>query len=222
MAIKLYNTLTKEKETFKPIKKDLVSFYHCGPTVYWIQHIGNMRGMLCADIIVRTLKYSGYEVKHVRNYTDVGHLTSDQDEGEDKMGKRAKEENVSPKEIADKYIEIFEKDISDLNILEPTVKPKATEHIQEIVDMIEILLSKGFAYSTDLAIYFDVSKTKNYTKLSGQKIEEKLKGAGKGDASDPQKKNPADFALWFFKAGKHKNALQYWSSPFKSPLFTEG
>ena len=222
MAIKLYNTLTKKKETFRPIEKGLVSFYHCGPTVYWIQHIGNIRGMFCADIIVRTLKYSGYKVKHVRNYTDVGHLTGDQDDGEDKIGKRAKEENISPKEIANKYIAIFEKDVSDLNILEPTVKPKATEHIQEIVDMIQTLLSKGFAYSTDLAIYFDVSKAKDYTKLSGQKMEDKLKGAGKGDASDPQKKNPADFALWFFKAGKHKNALQYWSSPFKSSLFKEG
>ena len=216
MALKLYNTLSRKKEVFKPIKKDLVSFYHCGPTVYWIQHIGNMRGMLCADIVVRTLKYLGYKVKHVRNYTDVGHLTSDQDEGEDKIGKRAKQEKMTPREISEKYIKIFEKDVSNLNILEPTVKPKATEHIQEIVNMIQILLDKGYAYSTNSAIYFNVSKAKNYTKLSGQKLEEKLKGAGKGDTSDPQKKHSADFALWFFKVGKHKNALQYWSSPFKS------
>jgi len=175
-----------------------------------------MRGMLCADIVVRTLKYLGYKVKHVRNYTDVGHLTSDQDEGEDKIGKRAKQEKMTPREISEKYIKIFEKDVSNLNILEPTVKPKATEHIQEIVNMIQILLDKGYAYSTDSAIYFNVSKAKNYTKLSGQKLEEKLKGAGKGDTSDSQKKHSADFALWFFKVGKHKNALQYWSSPFKS------
>jgi len=187
MALRIYNTLTRKKETFKSIKKNQVSFYHCGPTVYWTQHIGNMRGMLCADIVVRTLKYSGYKVKHIRNYTDVGHLTSDQDTGEDKIEKRAKQEKITPKKIAEKYIRIFEKDVSDLNILEPTIKPKATEHIQEIVDIIQILLNKEYAYSTNLAIYFDVSKAKNYTKLSGQKLEEKLKGAGKGDAIDPQK-----------------------------------
>ena len=222
MALKLYNTLTRKKETFKPIKKELVSFYHCGPTVYWTQHIGNMRGMLCADIIVRTFKYLGYKVKHVRNYTDVGHLTGDQDEGEDKINKRAKEEKITPRKIAEKYIKIFEEDVSSLNILEPTIKPKATEHIQEIVDMIQILLNKKYAYSTNLAIYFNVSKAKDYTKLSGQKIEDKIKDAGKGDVSDPQKKHSADFVLWFFKAGKHKNALQYWSSPFKSNLIENG
>jgi len=222
MDLKLYNTLTRKKEIFRPIKKGLVSFYHCGPTVYWTQHIGNMRGMLCADIVVRTFKYLNYQVKHVRNYTDVGHLTSDGDQGEDKIGKRAKQEKISPREIAKKYIEIFEKDVSDLNILEPTFKPKATDHLQEIVDMIQILLEKGYAYSTDLAIYFDVSKAKNYTQLSGQKLEDKLKDAGKGDVSDPQKKHSADFALWFFKAGKHKNALQYWSSQFTSPLIENG
>ena len=214
MALKLYNTLTRKKEIFKPIKKDLVSFYHCGPTVYWIQHIGNMRGMLCADIVVRTFKYLGYGIKHVRNYTDVGHLTDDQDEGEDKIEKRAKQEKITPKEIAEKYIKKFEKDVSDLNILEPTIKPKATEHIQEIIEMIQILLNKEYAYSTDSAIYFDVSKVKNYTELSGQKLEEKLEGAGKGDLPDSQKKHPADFALWFFKVGKYENALQTWSSPW--------
>ena len=222
MALKLHNTLTRKKEVFKPIEKNQVSFYHCGPTVYWTQHIGNMRGMLCADIVVRVLRYSGYKVKHIRNYTDVGHLTSDQDEGEDKIEKRAKQEKTSAKEIAKKYINIFEKDVSDLNVLEPDIKPKATEHIQEMIDMIQLLLDKKYAYSTDLAIYFNVSKAKNYTQLSGQKIEEKLKGAGKGDASDPQKKDSADFALWFFKAGKHKDASQYWPSPFKSKLIDCG
>ena len=222
MDLKLYNTLTRKKEIFKPIKKGLVAFYHCGPTVYWTQHIGNMRGMLCADIVVRTFKYLDYQIKHVRNYTDVGHLTSDQDQGEDKMEKRAKQEKVSPKKIAEKYTKIFEQDVSDLNILEPTEKPKATEHIQDIVDMVQILLKKGYAYSTDLAIYFDVSRAKNYTRLSGQKLEDKIKDAGKGNVSDPQKKHAADFALWFFKAGKHKNALQYWSSPFSSSLIENG
>ena len=179
MAIELYNTLIRKKEFFKPIKKNQVSFYHCGPTVYWTQHIGNMRGMFCADIVVRVLKYLDYQVKHVRNYTDVGHLTSDQDEGEDKIEKSARQEKLSPQEIAEKYIKIFEKDTQALNILEPTFKPRATQCIQEMIEMVQILLDKGYAYPTDLAIYFDVSKAKNYSQLSGQSPEDKLKGAGK-------------------------------------------
>ncbi len=222
MALKLYNTLSRRKEIFKPIKKNQVSFYHCGPTVYWTQHIGNLRGMFCADIVVRTLKYLGYQVKHVRNYTDVGHLTGDQDEGEDKIEKTARREKLTPQEIADKYIEIFETDTRDLNLLEPTFKPRATQCIDDIIKMVRILLDKGYAYTTDLAVYFDVSKFKNYTQLSGQKLEEKLKGAGKAEVSDPQKKHSADFTLWFFKAGRHKNALQYWDSPFSSPLVKNG
>ncbi len=222
MALKLYNTLTRQKEVFKPIKKNQVSFYECGPTVYWTQHIGNMRGMFCADIVVRVLKYLGYQVKYVRNYTDVGHLTSDQDEGEDKMEKAARQEKLNPQEIAEKYIKIFEKDVADLNILEPNVKPRATQCIEEMIAMTQTLLDKGFAYTTELAVYFDISKAKNYTQLSGQKLEEKVKGAGKADVADPKKKHPADFALWFFKAGKHKNALQYWPSPFSSPLVENG
>lgn len=222
MALKLYNTLTRQKEVFKPIKKNQVSFYRCGPTVYWIQHIGNMRGMFCADIVVRVLKYLGYQVKHVRNYTDVGHLTSDQDEGEDKMEKAARQEKLNPQEIAEKYIKIFEKDVAALNLLEPNVKPRATQCIEEMIAMTQTLLDKGFAYTTELAVYFDISKAKNYTQLSGQKLEEKVKGAGKADVADPKKKHPADFALWFFKAGKHQNALQYWPSPFSSPLVEDG
>ena len=214
MALKLYNTLTRKKEIFKPIKKDSVSFYYCGPTVYWTQHIGVMFGSVCADLINRTLQYLNYKVKSVRNYTDVGHLTSDQDEGQDKIEKAAQREKLDPQKIADKYIKIFEQDVKDLNILEPSIKPKATEYIQEMIEMTQTLLNKKYAYQTDLAIYFDISKAKNYTQLSGQKIEDKIEGAGKGDVTDPQKKHPADFALWFFKAGIHKNALQTWPSPW--------
>jgi len=214
MALKLYNTLSRKKETFKPIKKNTVSFYHCGPTVYWTQHLGNMRAMFCADSVVRVLKYLDYQVKHVRNYTDVGHLTSDQDEGEDKIEKSARQEKLSPRQIAEKYIKIFEEDTRALNLWEPTFKPRATQCIKEITEMVQTLIDKDYAYLTDLAVYFNISKAKNYTQLSGQKLEEKLKGAGQAEISDSQKKNPADFALWFFKAGKHKNALQYWDSPF--------
>ncbi|MAF20153.1 MAG: cysteine--tRNA ligase [Parcubacteria group bacterium] len=210
----LYNTLSHKKETFKPIKKNQVSFYHCGPTVYWTQHLGNLRATLWADLVVRIFKYLGYQVTHVRNYTDVGHLTSDQDEGQDKIEQSAQQEKITPEQIAEKYVKIFEQDTKELNILEPTHKPRATQYIQEIQEMTQILLDKSYAYSTDLAVYFNTSKAKNYTQLSGQKIEDKLKGAGKAEVSDPNKKHPADFALWFFKAGRHKNALQTWASPW--------
>jgi cysteinyl-tRNA synthetase len=220
--MQFYNTLTRKIEEFKPLKKNKVGLYHCGPTVYWTQHIGNLRGMFCADLAVKTLRYLGYEVKHVRNYTDVGHLTSDGDVGEDKMEKGAKREGLDPKKIAEKYIKIFEKDTRELNIAEPNVKPRATKHINEMIEMVQVLLDKGYAYSTDLAVYFDVSKAKNYTKLSGQILEENIQGAGKSDVADPQKKYPNDFALWFFRAGVHKNALQYWPSPFSSPLVENG
>src|SRR5574344_1713618 len=127
ISVRIFNTMTRNKELFKPIKKGQVSFYQCGPTVYWTQHIGNMRAMVMADIIDRTFKYFDYDVKFVRNYTDVGHLTSDGDTGEDKMEKATKRENISPKEISEKYIKIFENDTNDLNILPPDFKPKATE-----------------------------------------------------------------------------------------------
>lgn len=220
--IYLYNTLTKKKELLVPIKKNKVLFYQCGPTVYWTQHIGNMRAMVMADLMRRTLAYSGYKVDFVRNYTDVGHLTDDQDTGVDKMEKAANREKLTPKEIANKYIAIFEHDLKDLNTLAPNEKPKATEYVPEIIDMVQKLLLGGYAYATDLAIYFDISRAKDYTKLSGQNLAENISGAGVGDVEDPQKKNPADFAVWFFKAGKHEKALQYWKSPFISKLVKNG
>lgn len=220
--VKVYNTLGRKKQEFKPIKKGQVLMYHCGPTVYWTQHIGNMRAMVMADLIVRTLEYLDYKVKLVRNYTDVGHLTSDGDEGEDKMEKASRQENLDPKKIADKYIKIFEADTKELKVRPADKKPRATEVIPEVIKMVKTLLAKGFAYETNLAVYFDVSKAKNYTLLSGQKMAENIKEAGKAEVSDPGKKNPADFALWFFKAGKHKNALQYWQSPFHSKLVKNG
>ncbi len=216
------NTLTKQKEEFKPLKEGLVSLYHCGPTVYWTQHLGNLRGMLCGDIVVRSLRYLGYEVTHVRNYTDVGHLTSDEDEGEDKMEKGVKRENKNPQEIANKYIRRFEQDTRDLNLLEPTYKPLATEHIQDMQNLVQVLLDKGYAYIRDLAVYFDISKFPEYGKLSRQKQEEKKVCTGVGNVSDKRKRNPQDFALWFFKAGVHKNAIQTWESAFESSLVKNG
>ncbi|HNW09218.1 MAG TPA: cysteine--tRNA ligase [bacterium] len=214
--LKINNTLTKTKQEFKSLKPRVVSFYQCGPTVYWTQHIGNLRAMVLADLIVRSLEYLGYKVRLVRNYTDVGHLTSDQDEGEDKMAQAAKREKSDPKQIAEKYIRAFESDVDDLNCLAPWKKPLATKHIKEMAKIVQLLVDKGYAYATDLAIYFDVSKFENYTQLSGQDLSKNISEAGKGDVADKDKKHPADFAVWFFKAGAHKNALQTWPVKFKN------
>ncbi len=220
--IKIFNTLSRKKEEFKPIKNKTVSFYHCGPTVYWTQHIGNLRAAVAADLIVRTLEYVNYKVKLVRNYTDVGHLTSDDDEGEDKISKGAAREKKTPQEIADKYIKQFDQDLELLNVRPANYRPRATETIKEMIKMAEQLLIKGYAYSTDLAIYFDVTKAKNYNQLSKQIIDKNIDEAGKGTVTDPNKKHSADFALWFFKAGTHEKALQTWPSPFESALVNEG
>ena len=214
MVLKIYNTLGREKQEFKPLKDGQVSFYYCGPTVYSVQQIGNMRGGVCADVVRRSLEYLGYAVDFVSNYTDVGHLTGDNegdaDLGEDRMEKGSRIEGLLPTEIADKYIDIYEKDVKELNILPPTIRCRATDYIQEMIDMVQILMDKDFAYQTDLAIYFDITKAKNYTELSGQNLEDLKSGAGTGDVIDSQKKNENDFAVWFFKEGKHKNALQTW------------
>src|SRR3990167_600888 len=212
--MKVYNTLSRSLEDFKPIVDKKVLFYHCGPTVYWVQHIGNLRAMVWADLIRRSFTYLGYDVKFVRNYTDVGHLTSDQDEGEDKMEKGAKREGLTPKEVADKYIDIFEHDTKALNILEPDFKPRASEYIKPMQEMIQTLLDRGFAYKTDLAVVYDVSKFPSYNKLNGQNLELNKPMAGKGKVEDPEKKHFADFNLWVFKKGPHKNALQTWPSPW--------
>lgn len=220
--MRLYNTLTRILEDFVPLEERKVRFYHCGPTVYWTQHIGNLRGMTMGDILVRTLRRFGYDVTHVRNYTDVGHLTSDSDTGEDKMEKGAKREGLTPAEIAQKYIEIFESDTRAINLVEPNFKPRPSQLIPEIITMVNALITKGYAYTTDLAVYFDVSKFPHYNKLSHQKMDMNVKGAGKGGVEDPGKKHFADFALWIFKAGSHATALQTWESPFVSSLVKNG
>lgn len=212
--MKVYNTLIRKLEEFKPINPPIVTFYQCGPTVYWTQHIGNLRAMVMADLIRRSLFYLGYDVKFARNYTDVGHLVSDADTGEDKMEKAAKREHLSPQQIADKYIKIFEDDTKKLNISEPDCKPRASEFIKEMIEMISILFEKKHAYKTVQAIYFDVSTYPKYNELNRQKMDLNIAGRGKGTAEDPEKKHFADFALWFFKTGAHKNALQTWATPW--------
>ncbi len=218
----LHNTLGRKKETFVPIEEGKVRFYHCGPTVYWVQHIGNMRGMTMADLVRRTFEYYDYKVSMVRNYTDVGHLTGDSDEGVDKMAKGVAREGLTPEEIAAKYIKRFDDDVEALNQISPEYRPRATEFISQMIDAVQILIDKGYAYVTPDAVYFDVSKAADYTKLSGQSLDEQEGGAGKGDVTDPNKRNSRDFSVWFFKTGVHEKALQYWKSPFNSPKVSDG
>lgn len=209
MDIYFYNTLTREKELFKPIEEGKVKMYSCGPTVYKDATIGNMRTNLFQDTLRRVLKYNGYKLKHVMNITDVGHLVSDGDEGEDKMIKSAKEEHKTPLEIADHYTKLFFRDLERLNIETPEVVCKATEHIKEMLAMVEKIMERGYAYETSTAIYFDVSKLDEYGILSGINLKEQKSGARV--EIDPEKRNPYDFALWIKAPENH---LMKWDSPW--------
>lgn len=211
--LKLFNSLSRKIEEFKPINDDQVGLYTCGPTVYNYAHIGNLRTYLFEDFLRRALVYNGFQVRHVMNITDVGHLSGDQDFAEDKMEK----EGGDAAEIlamAKKYTNAFFMDIQTLNILKADIIAPATEHIAEQIELIEKLFEKGFAYQTELAIYFDVSKFKNYGLLTGQKMEDKKVGARSDVVIDKNKKHPADFALWFKLAGKYKNHVLRWESPW--------
>lgn len=212
--IYFYNTLGRKLEEFKPIKPGEVSIYSCGPTVYSYQHIGNLRSYIFADILKKTLIFNDYKVKHAINITDVGHLTSDADEGEDKMEKASAKEGKTAKEIADYYFQIFHDDLGKLNIADPDFWPKASEHIKEQIELIKKLEEKGFTYKTADGIYFDTSKFPEYGKLSGQNLEE-IKVGSRVDLRD--KKNPTDFALWKFSpsasSGQAKRQ-QEWESPW--------
>jgi len=161
MQLKLYNTLSRKKEGFKPIKKGQVGMYSCGPTVYWNPHIGNFRTYISNDILKRVLQFNKLKVKHVINITDVGHLTSDADTGEDKIERAAKKEKKKASEITNYYFKEFKSDFKKLNIIEPDVWPKATQHIKEQIDLIKILEKKGITYKTKDGIYFDTTKLQN-------------------------------------------------------------
>ena len=209
MDIYFYNTLTKSKEKFEPINKEEVRMYSCGPTVYKDASIGNMRTYIMNDIIRRVLKYNGYKVKHAMNITDVGHLVSDADEGEDKMLKSAREMQKSPYEIAAYYTKLFMEDLAKLNVETPEVVCKATDHITDMIKYVQKLLKKGYAYETSTAIYFDVSKLDEYGILSGIKLEDQKAGA-RVDV-DTEKRNPYDFALWIKAKPNH---IMKWESPW--------
>jgi len=208
MTLKLYNTLTRKKQIFKPIKDNEVGIYTCGPTVYWYQHIGNLRSYIFSDILKRVLSYNGFKVKHVMNVTDVGHLTSDSDEGEDKMEKAAAKEGKKAGEIADFYLKLFREDFKKLNIIEPGIWCKATEHIKEQIELVEKLKEKGYTYETADGIYFDTSKVKDYGKLARLKIEN-LEAGKRIEVGE--KKNKTDFALWKFSEEPGKRQ-QEWSA----------
>ena len=209
MKIYFTNTLTREKQEFIPIDSQEVKIYSCGPTVYKDATIGNLRTNIFQDVLRRVLKYNGYKIKHVMNITDVGHLVSDGDEGEDKMLKSAREEHKTPMEIAKHYTELFFNDLKDLNIETPEIVCKATDHIKEMIEYVEELVKKGYAYETSTAIYFDISKLDKYPILSNLNLEEQKAGARV--KVDNEKKNPYDFALWIKAPENH---LMKWESPW--------
>ena len=210
MSLKLYNTLTRKKEDFKPLNDKEVGIYTCGPTVYNYAHIGNMRAYIFVDILVRYLRYSGYKVKHVMNITDVGHLTSDSDTGEDKVEKEAQKEGKTAWDIAKNYEKAFFEDSEALNIKKPDIIVKATDLIKEQISFIQKLEEKGFTYVLNDGVYFDSSKIKDYGKLAKLDIE----GLRAGERVDIRgKKNKTDFALWKFSPKDKKRDME-WESPW--------
>ncbi len=209
MNIYFYNTLSRTKELFKPIDEKEIRMYTCGPTVYYYAHIGNLRAYLFMDTLRRVLQYNGYKLKHVMNITDVGHLVSDADEGEDKMMKAAKRENKNPFEIAEFYMNAFFKDIEAMNIEKPEIIARATEHIKEMEQYVQKIIENGYTYQTEDTIYFDTSKLDKYGVLSNINIEEQKAGARVD--FDPNKKNVTDFALWIKAPENH---LMKWDTFF--------
>ena len=212
--MKLYNTLGRTIQELKPLKPGEVSLYTCGPTVYHFYHIGNLRKSVFDDTLKRALMLHDYGVKHVMNTTDVGHLTTDADEGDDKLQSRANEEGKTVWEVAKFYTKAFVEDMAALNVLPPGKLVPATQAIDQQIKMVQVLLDKGFAYQVKQAIYFDVTKLDDYGKLTGQKLDQKATAARKDVVTDPEKKHPQDFALWFFTVGRFKNHQMHWDSPW--------
>ena len=211
--VNIFNTLTKKVEKFVPNEDGKVKMYTCGPTVYHFAHIGNLRSYIMEDVLEKTLRYVGYDVKRVMNITDVGHLTSDADTGEDKMLKGAKREHKTVMEIAKYYTDAFFADCEKLNIKRPDVVEPATNCISEFINMIEVLLEKGYAYEAGGNIYFDTSKLDDYYVFSSQSEKELMVGVRDDVDEDTNKKNKADFVLWFTKS-KFDNQELKWESPW--------
>lgn len=215
MQFNLYNTKTRSVEVFTPLNGDTVTMYACGPTVYDYTHIGHMRKYIGDDLLRRTLSYLGYKVQHVMNITDVGHLTNDSDEGDDKFEGKAAQEGKSVWDIAALYTDYFHESMRAVNVLPPNVaEAKATDHIKEMITLNEKLLANGYAYETDQAVYFDTTQYSKYGELSGQNLSEKIVAAREEVAHDLNKKHPADFVLWFKRVGKFKEHIMHWPSPW--------
>lgn len=212
MPLKFYNTFEKREQEFVPLRKGKVTMYTCGPTVYGRPHIGNYSSFLMADILRRWLEVSGYKVTHVKNITDVGHLVADQDEGEDKVQKEAEKQKVDPLTIAKKYTEMYLEDEKALNMVEPEHRPRATEYVQQMIEITKTLVEKGNAYETEDGVYFAVETFPAYGKLSGNTLD-KL-NAGARISVDEAKKHPADFALWKKCVGKNAHHVLKWPSPW--------
>ena len=232
--MKLYSTLDKKIVEIQPNKEGEISMYNCGPTVYYRMHLGNIRAYVNWDILHRALLYLGYQVKRVMNITDVGHMTSTDDFGDDfgtdKMDKQAEKEGIQPIDIANKYIDTVLDDFRALDIIAPNGKEipndlthekvsefgwtRATEYINQMIEVVKRMEERGFAYETKQAIYFDVTKIPDYNIFTGQKLDEKKIGAREDVGIDPEKRNPADFVLWMKKIGKYDNHLMNWPSPW--------
>ncbi len=205
----IYNTLSRQKEEFEPIKEGFVGIYVCGPTVYGDPHLGHAKSYVSFDVVIRYLRYLGYKVRYVQNITDVGHLTDDADQGEDKLEKQAAIEKLEPMEIAEKYTYNYFRDMDALGVQRPDISPRATGHIIEQIEMVKKLLENGHAYETDGNVYFDVSSDEDYGKLSGRDVEDQESGARIETASD--KRSPEDFALWKKADDGH---IMKWPSPW--------
>lgn len=208
--LRLHDTLTKREEEFKPLRDRTVTMYNCGLTVYDYATIGNLRAFTFADLLRRYLEYKGYEVKQVMNFTDVGHMFHDVDVGEDKMAAAAEKEKKDPWAIADFYIKGFLEDARLMNFREPMARPRATEHIDEMIALVQKLIEKGYAYVVNGSVYFDVTKFKDYGRLSGNTLEKLKLGAGGKVEFNPEKRNQFDFALWI-NDPKH---IMNWKSPW--------
>ncbi|MFA5238902.1 MAG: cysteine--tRNA ligase [Phycisphaerae bacterium] len=209
MGLKLYNSLTRNKEEFKPLQEGRVGVYVCGPTVYGHAHLGHAKSYVSFDILVRYLRYLGLNVTYVQNITDVGHLTDDADQGEDKISKAAAKEKKHPMALAESYTRSYFEDMDALNCVRPDISPRASGHIVEQIELVKTLLEKGCAYEVNGSVYFDISKFEDYGKLSGRNIEDMQAGA-RVEVS-PDKKHPADFALW---KKAEQNHIMQWPSPW--------
>lgn len=211
MDFYLYNTLTRNKDKIIPVNEGRVGMYTCGPTVYNFAHIGNLRTYIYEDVLKKSMEYMGYTVKHVMNITDVGHLESDSDSGEDKMTLGSQRENKSVWDIARYYEDAFFSDCEKLNIKRPDVVCRATEHIEDMIKLIKTLEEKGYTYVSNGNVYFEIDKFKDYNRLANLSMDELE--AGSRIEIDPNKKNPMDFALWFTNS-KFKNHIMQWDSPW--------